>query len=113
MVKYVSILALFMVLFFPMLVFAHGAGTHIMGTVEFLDTQHVVVKTKEGKTVSILLDKSTEYRQGKVAATGADLKVGNRVVVDVTGEGDKMKASDIRFSAAGEKKRHEGMHPEK
>ena len=110
MVKRMSTLAVLVVLFFHGQVFAHGKGTHVMGTVTALDAQHVVVKTKDGKTISIQLNSKTTYRKGTAAATGADLKVGDRVVVDATGEGDMLTASEIRFSSGGEVKGHEGMH---
>lgn len=90
------------------LAFAHGDKPHVMGTVTALDAQHVVVQTKEGKTLSILLNKETKYRKGAAAATGAALKVGDRVVMDATGEGETLTASEIRFSSAGGEKGHGG-----
>jgi hypothetical protein len=80
-----------------------------MGTVAALDAQHVVVKTKDGKTTSILLHKETKYRKGKAAATGTDLKVGDRVVVHATGKEDTLTANEIRFSSPDEGKDHGGM----
>lgn len=82
-----------------------------VGTVAALDAQHVVVQTTEGKTLSILLNKATKYRKGEVTATGADLKVGDRVLVEATGEGDMFTASEIRFASPDEEKGHAGMHP--
>lgn len=110
MAKRSGALTIFMVVVFHALVFAHGDETHVMGTVSALDAQRVVIETKEGKTTSILLNKETKYRKGQTAATGADLKVGNRVVVHTTGKGNTLTASEIRFSSAGEGKDHEGMH---
>lgn len=109
MKKWISTLAVIAVFGFHTLAFAHGEKPHVMGTVTTLDAQHLVVQTKDGKTLSILLNKATQYRKGEAAATGADLKVGDRVVVDATGEGDTLTASEIRFASPGEKTGHEGM----
>ena len=107
--KRIGILSLFIVLFFHTRVFAHGGGRHVMGTVAALDAQHVVVKIKDGKTMSVLLNDKTTYRKGAAAATSADLKVGDRVVVHTTGKGDPLTAGEIHFSSASQRKGHEGM----
>jgi hypothetical protein len=109
MFKRISTLTVCVFVFVHTLAFAHGGATHVMGTVVTLDAEHVVVKTKDGKTLSILLTKETKYRKGKATATDADLKVGARVVVEATGEGDTLTASEIRFASSGQKKGHEGM----
>ncbi len=98
-----------MVLVLQSLAFAHGGGVHIMGTVTDMDAQHVVVKTKEGKTQSVQVNEQTTYRKGKTTAASADLKVGDRVVVHTTGKEDPLTASEIHFSSVGEKKDQEGM----
>ncbi len=107
--KRIGTLSVFVVLVFHTLAFAHGGGTHVMGTVAALDAQHVVVKTKDGKTMSVLLNDKTTYRKGAAAATSADLKVGDRVVVHTTGKGDPLTAGEIHFSSAGEAQGHAGM----
>lgn len=109
MLTRIGTLSLFVVLFFYASVLAHGGKPHIMGTVTTLDAQHLIVQTKEGKTISIRLQSETKYRTGKATAAGADLKVGDRVVVDMTGKGDTLTASEIRFSLAGERQGQEGM----
>ena len=109
MVKRIGPLSMFVVLVFHTLAFAHGRGMHIMGTVADADAQHVVVKTKDGTTQSILVNDKTTYRKGKAAATSADLKVGDRVVVHATGKEDTLTAHEILFSYPDEGKGHEGM----
>jgi ribosomal protein S1 len=109
MLTRISTLSLLVVLFFHSSVLAHGGKPHVMGTVTALDAQHVVVETKEGKTISIVLNTETKYRKGQTAATGADLKVGDRVVVHTAGKGDTLTASEIHFSSADGKKGHKGM----
>jgi ribosomal protein S1 len=110
MLKGICILAAFVVLVFPTLALAHGGGTHVMGTVTDLDAQHVVVKTKDGKTQSVLVNDQTTYHKGKATATSADLKVGDRVVVHTTGKGDPLTAGEIHFSSAGKASSHAGMN---
>jgi len=102
MLKRISLLSLFVVLLSHTPAFAHGGGLHIMGTVTDLDAQHVVVKTKDGKTQSVQVTDQTTYRKGKAAATSADLKVGDRVVVHTTGKSEPLTAGEIHFSSAGE-----------
>jgi len=109
MLKRMSTLAMIAVFCLHTLAFAHGDRPHVMGTVAAVDAQHVVVQTKEGKTLSVLLNTATQYRKGDAAATGVDLKVGDRVVVEATGEKDTLTASEIRFASPDEKTGHEGM----
>ena len=109
MLKRIGALAVFVVLVFHTLAFAHGGRTHVMGTVTALDAQHVVVKTKAGKTLSVLVNEKTTYRKGAAAATSTDLRVDDRVVVHTTGKRDPLTAGEIHFSSPDEKKGHEGM----
>jgi hypothetical protein len=60
---------------------AHGSQRHVLGTVSELDAAHLVVKTNDGKTESILRNTNTKYVHGESAATADDLNVGDRVVV--------------------------------
>jgi len=113
--KRIGLLSVFLVLFFHTPAFTHGGGLHIMGTVADMDAQHVVVKTKDGKTQSVQVTDQTTYRKGKATATSADLKVGDRVVVHTTGKSDPLTAGEIHFSSAGEAQSHAKMNqsPEK
>jgi hypothetical protein len=64
----------------------------------------VELKDQAGKTVSIALTSETKYRKhGATAAAdagAADLKVGQRVAVSVTHEGEKMTATEVVLGAA-------------
>lgn len=93
----------------PFGVLAHGGMAHVMGTVMAFDGTHVTVKTLDGKAVTILLSKGTKYLKDKTAVTAADLKIGERVVVDVTGEGQKATAKEIRLGSQGIGEGHAGM----
>ncbi len=101
-----------LVLLYGAPVFAHGGKTHIMGTVAALDAEHVVVKDRDGKSVSVSVTKDTTYEKGEAPATAADLKVGERVVVDVTGKEGEFTAAEIRFGASHHDEGHEGGHHE-
>jgi len=77
-------------------------GHKVVGTVTVVDASHLEVKDKAGKTVSIALTADTKYRkQGATAtapsqaAAAADVKVGQRVVVSVKEEGEKMTATEV------------------
>jgi ribosomal protein S1 len=100
MLKRIVMLAVFIVLCFHTSAFAHGGGLHIMGTVTDMDAQHVVVKTKDGKTQAVQVNDHTTYRKGTATATSADLQVGDRVAVHTTGKGDPLTAKEIHFSSA-------------
>lgn len=93
-------------------VFAHGGNTHIMGTVAALDGKNVVVKDRDGKSVSVRVTKDTRYEKGEAPAAAADLNVGERVVIDVTGKDADFTATEIRFGAGHHAEEQEGGHRE-
>ena len=78
---------------------AHGGYTHVMGTVTAVDATHVEVKTTAGKMVSIKLSDATKYTQqkGGAAATAADMKVGQHVMVEAKGHGTDLEAADVKL----------------
>jgi hypothetical protein len=80
-------------------VMAHGSQKHVLGTVTELDASHLVVKTNDGKTESILRNADTKYVHGESAAAADDLKVGDRVVVHASPGGNPPTATSIRFSS--------------
>jgi hypothetical protein len=88
-------------------------GPKVMGTVAVIDASHLEVKDKAGNTVSIALTAETKYRKTGAtataparAATAADVKVGQRVAVRVTHEGDKMTAMEVMLGVM------ESRHPQ-
>ena len=80
----------------PPLALAHGHG-HVMGTILTVQPDHLDVKTKDGKTVSVPLAKSTRYFRGNARATASELKAGSRVVVHLAADGS---AAEIRLPSA-------------
>ncbi len=91
-------------------VHAHEGRPHLMGTVAAIDANQIVVQTTEGKSLSVAVDQNTKYRQGDAAAVATDLKVGDRVVLEVTSSGAGQTASEIRFAPAGKRSGHEEHH---
>jgi hypothetical protein len=84
--------------------FAHGTGSHVMGTATAVEADHLGVKTKEGKDVTILLTPKTQFRRSGPASVSPSLQVGDRVVVEVTENGKGFTATEVRFSTPRPKK---------
>ncbi|MBV9887934.1 MAG: hypothetical protein JO119_15410 [Acidobacteria bacterium] len=82
--------------------FAHGDKKHVMGTLEKITADSVVVKQADGKSVEVKLVDKTMYvtRDGK-AAKASDLAVGDRVVIHATPTGETLSADEVRFSVPG------------
>src|SRR5262245_6088872 len=77
--------------------FAHEGNEHVRGVVTEISARFITVQV--GKTTRTLtLSDKTTYKQGGKAAHFADLKVGDRVVIDVP-EHSK-EASEIQIAAA-------------
>ena len=83
-------------------VVAHGDKKHVLGTLEKVNADSIVVKTKDGKSVEVKLAPSTNYvsADGK-AAKLSDLAVGERVVIHATPKGDALSADEVKFSPPG------------
>lgn len=63
-------------------VIAHGGHDHtVMGTVSSVHENHLEVKDRQGKTVTVTLNEKTRILQGNVKATKTDIKEGDRIVV--------------------------------
>lgn len=91
-------------LVFAVAAFAHGNKKHVLGTVEKINGDSMVVKTSAGKSVEVKLTSGTVYiagagEQGKPAKL-SDLAVGDRVVIHATPTGETLSADEVRFSPA-------------
>lgn len=95
---------IFFALLCPGPVLAHGGHDHVLGTVTAADASHVEVKTRDGKTISVLLDKDTKFVNGKKTASQADLKPGTRIMIDAAGAGDKLTAKEVHLGIADKAK---------
>jgi hypothetical protein len=82
---------------------AHGDKKHVVGTVEKITSDSVVVKTAAGKSVEVRLVASTMYvsRIGSEdkSAKVSDLAVGDRVVIHATPKGESLEADEVKFSS--------------
>ena len=79
--------------------FAHGDKKHVMGTIEKINADSVLVKQADGKEVEVKLVANTMYvtRDGK-AAKLSDLALGDRVVIHATPNGETLSADEVKFS---------------
>ena len=98
-----SLLVLILVTFITGPVFAHESSSHVLGTVTGSSADQLVVEARDGQSVSIRLTPETRYR-AIGATTGSTPSVGDRVVVEVTGNSNGMTASEVRFSSVAPKK---------
>ena len=63
--------------------FAHEGNEHVRGVVTQISPQSVTVQTAPKVTKTLTISDKTTFKQGGKAAHLADLKVGDRVVIDV------------------------------
>jgi len=75
---------------FAALALAHGDATHLTGTITAIEGDHIQIKDQAGKTVVVMLQKTTKYLKSEKPAARADLKVGTRVLIDAKMD-EKMK----------------------
>ncbi|HXP87063.1 MAG TPA: hypothetical protein VN841_20200 [Bryobacteraceae bacterium] len=78
---------------------AHEGFEHVMGTVTKVTVQSVTVATTGNKTVDVAINDKTTYARGTQKVAAADLKVGDRVVIDATGEAPKLVAASVKIGA--------------
>lgn len=88
------------VLLVPVAARAHEGHAHkVMGTVTARTTAtQFEMKTPEGKVVTVTLNPKTTFARGKQKVDGADVKVGERVVVVVASE-KEMIATSVTMAA--------------
>src|SRR6266851_3885736 len=81
---------------------AHGDKKHVIGTIEKISPDSVMVKTQDGKSVEVKLAATTVYvtKDGKPAKF-LDVAVGQRVVIHATPKGTDLIADELKFAAAG------------
>src|SRR6202171_6064602 len=87
---------------------AHGDKVHVIGTVEKTNSDSLVVKTKDGKSVEVKLAASTVYLERNNSqhkpAQLADLAAGDFVVIHATQKNTGLEADQVRFSRPGASK---------
>jgi len=87
--------------------FAHGDKKHVMGTIEKINRDSIVVKTKDGNSVVVKLVSSTVFLQHSATpdktaadkpAKASDLAVGDLVVIHATPKEGSLEANEVKFS---------------
>lgn len=79
---------------------AHDGHDHkVMGTITMAMADHVMLKTTEGKDVTIQVTKDTKVTRNKQPMKVEDIAVGTRVVVTASSEKDVMTAKAIQVAA--------------
>jgi uncharacterized Zn ribbon protein len=96
----IALVALFVLALTGPAVLAHEGHDHkIMGTVTMAAADHVMLKDKDGKDVTVKVTKDTKVK-AKPAVKVEEIKVGTRVVVTAVEEKDKsMTAKTIEVGA--------------
>ncbi len=81
---------------------AHGDKKHVIGIIEKISPESVIVKTQDGKSVEVKLAPTTVYvtNDGKPAKF-ADVAVGQRIVIHATPKGTELIADELKFAGAG------------
>lgn len=100
MVRKLNLIRISSLLAFTALLFAHGGFEHVQGTVSNVTPTSVTVKTTAGKTVEVGLTAKTTYSRDSKKAAAADMKVGDRVVIDATEEAKKLTAAEIKLGVS-------------
>ena len=90
-------------------IFAHGNKEHVLGKLEKVNSDSVVVRTKAGKAVEVKLAASTVFverinNQDKPAKL-SDLAAGDFVVIHATAGDNGLEADQVRFSVPAAPKR--------
>jgi hypothetical protein len=79
---------------------AHGDADHVRGTISAMSAKSITVQTTEKTTAILTLTTKTTFVRGGKPAHLADLKVGDRVVVDVPKGTKEAEEITIGVSAA-------------
>jgi hypothetical protein len=95
----IPVLALIATLFLPASSPAHDGAHKMMGIVTMAAKDHVMMKTPEGKELTIVVNEKTKVLQGKTAMKVDDIAEGTRVVVTVSGHKPPYTASQIEVGA--------------
>ena len=79
---------------------AHNGVEHMKGTVSQLTDKAITIDMPGMKPMTIALTADTTFAKSGKAASAKDLKVGDRVVVDVVKKGNDMIAKAVKCGAA-------------
>lgn len=80
---------------------AHEGHAHpVMGTVTMAAADHLMLKTTQGKDVTMAVTEKTKVMKGKVAIKIEDLEAGTRVVVTPVSDKEPLIAATIQIGVA-------------
>lgn len=83
----------------PIVARAHEGHMHkALGTIASVNGERVEIKTTEGKTLAVTLDKKTTVTRGKDTLDATALKVGERISVDYMEQNKVMMAHTIKLA---------------
>src|SRR4051812_36595578 len=80
--------------------FAHGGNEHVRGVVTSISPESISVQTADKSIKTLTVTAKTALKRGTKGAQLSDLKVGDRVVVDVPEKGTT--ALQIQIGAASQ-----------
>ena len=89
---------LFAVLAAGAITLAHGDNDHVRGTVTQISAQGITIQTTAKAARTLALNDKTTFEKSRHKATLADLKIGDRVVVDVPKGTNEARV--VQFGAA-------------
>ena len=84
------------------ILFAHGDNEHVTGTVTAITDNSISVQTTAKQPRTIQLDAKAMIIRGSAHLTVKDIKVGDRVVIDVNKKSSL--ATEVKIGAAAAKK---------
>jgi len=85
----------------PTVARAHEGHVHnALGTISSVQSEQVALTTRDGKTLTVVLNKKTAVTRGKDKLDASALKVGERVSVDYLEENKVMMAQTIKLGTA-------------
>jgi len=97
----IGLIMLTLALAAPAIAVAHkGHDQKVMGTVSSIAGTNLMVKTTDGKTMTVLLDAKTKITRGKATVAVSELKVGDRIVATGPGEKETVTAKTLQVGTA-------------
>ncbi len=95
-------------------VLAHNGVEHMKGTVTKITDKAITIQLadKDKMVMTIWLASDTTFEQSGKTATAKDLKVGERVVLDVVVKDKNTMAKVVKFGAATATSQPAGRQPE-
>jgi hypothetical protein len=77
---------------------AHEGGTHARGTVQEVAADRIVLRTTEGKLLSLPLTTRTRCLRGAREIQPSEIKPGERAVVHAASREGKLEAAEVRVA---------------